>query len=157
LADEVWPCPIARWIAYRPRSGPSLPLGTADRFRRIRVIETGLPLFNVHEHGPDEVIVKFTIDRSVPRYADGDLASLQVEFEGRRVAFTDIARRAGPRRSAMHAERGLWVLSGPGIRRGVQLPDASVIDVAPTLLKAVGLPPPAECDGRVVDEAFEKK
>jgi hypothetical protein len=155
LAGDVWPCPIARWIAYRPRQGAALPPVTAERFRAIRVVETGLPLFNVYEHGPDEVIVKFAIDRTVPRYAAGDLDALQVEYDGRRVPFTQIARRAGPRRSAMHAQRGLWVIAGPGVRKAMTLREASVMDFAPTLLTAVGIPPPEECDGRVVEEVFE--
>jgi hypothetical protein len=154
LEDAVVPCPIARWIAYRPRQGTSLPPGTSDRFRRIKVVETGLPLFNVHEHGDEEVIVKFAIDRSVPRYAAGDLQNLHLEYEGKRVPFTDIARQAGPRRSAMHDQRGMWVISGPGIAKGIRLPDASVMDFAPTLLKAVGLAAPPNCDGRVVEQVF---
>jgi hypothetical protein len=154
LSEDVVPCPIARWIAYRPRHERSLPAGTAARFGTVKVVETGLPLFNVHEHGSDEAIVKFSIDRAVPRYAAGNLASLTVEYEGRRLAFTEIARRAGPRRSAMHAQRGMWVMAGPGIGKGVRLPDANVIDFAPTLLAAVGLPPLSGCDGRVVEQVF---
>ena len=115
------------------------------------MVETGLPLFNVYEHRGDEIIVKFSLPKHLPRYRTGDLEALHVEADGRRAPFTAIARRAGPRRSAMHDERGMIVLSGPGIRRGVRLDDCSITDFAPTLLASVGLRPAAALDGRVLD------
>jgi arylsulfatase A-like enzyme len=46
------------------------------------------------------------------------------------------------------------VLAGPGIRTGVILPRADIVDVFPTLMAAWGLPIPREVDGRVLQEAF---
>lgn len=50
---------------------------------------------------------------------------------------------------------GVLLLRGEGIRPGVQIPAASVLDVAPTLLYALGLPSARDFDGRVLAEAFE--
>ncbi|HSM14419.1 MAG TPA: phosphodiesterase, partial [Thermoanaerobaculia bacterium] len=41
------------------------------------------------------------------------------------------------------------------VRPGVQIPAASGLDVAPTLLYALGLPSARDFDGRVLAEAFE--
>lgn len=59
------------------------------------------------------------------------------------------------RYSATHRPTGLFVLHGPGVRRGVWLEGASIVDLAPTLLHAMGLPVAADMDGRVLHEAFE--
>jgi len=157
LRGDLIGVPIARWIAYRPRPGQPLPEGTAERFRAIRVVETGLPLFNVHTRGPAEVVVKLNLSREVPRYAAADLEHLTLEYEGRKVPFTQVTRAAGRQRSAMHTGEAMWVVQGPGIRRGVALPDARITDVTPTLLQAVGLGDRgAVFDGHVVDAVFDR-
>jgi predicted AlkP superfamily phosphohydrolase/phosphomutase len=53
-----------------------------------------------------------------------------------------------------HTPDGILVLAGPGIRAGVILPRADIVDVFPTLMAAWGLPIPREVDGRVLQEAF---
>ena len=151
LEDKIVSWPVARWIAFRARNGQSLPGDTADRLRRIVVAETGLPLFQIHEHGSDEVVVKFSIDRNVPSYRDGDLESLRIRYGDCIVPFTEFTRRLGRVRSAMHDREAILLLRGPGIRQGVRLPDAQVVDVAPTLLRAAGLPVPSGLDGHLLD------
>lgn len=47
------------------------------------------------------------------------------------------------------------ILSGPGIRKGVTLGEAEIVDVVPTLLALFDLPLPATVDGRVLTEALE--
>ncbi|MCS6843183.1 MAG: alkaline phosphatase family protein [Caldilineales bacterium] len=59
------------------------------------------------------------------------------------------------RHSATHRPDGLFVLHGPGVRRGVWVEGASIADLAPTLLHAMGLPVAADMDGRVLHEALE--
>jgi len=54
-----------------------------------------------------------------------------------------------------HAMEGILVLRGPGVRRGHRIDGASILDVAPTLLHALGLVVPTSMDGRVLEEAFE--
>ena len=51
--------------------------------------------------------------------------------------------------------RGVFVARGPGIRAGLDLPEVSVLDVAPTLLHLLGVKPPAEIPGRVRVEALQ--
>ena len=49
--------------------------------------------------------------------------------------------------------RTLWWLSGPGIRKDVRLPEADLVDIAPTLAQALGLALP-QAQGRPVSNVF---
>ena len=53
-----------------------------------------------------------------------------------------------------HHPAGVFLAAGPGIRQGVALDGARLIDVAPTVLYALGLPVPEDMDGRVLTEVF---
>jgi hypothetical protein len=52
------------------------------------------------------------------------------------------------------APKGVLVLSGPGVVRGVHLAQAHVLDVLPTLLRLLGLPAAEDMLGRVLAEAL---
>jgi len=58
------------------------------------------------------------------------------------------------RSSATHRQDGILVVAGPGVREGVDLGHASLLDVPATLMWALGLDVPAVMDGRVVADAF---
>jgi len=58
-------------------------------------------------------------------------------------------------RSGSHRENGIFLIRGEGIRPGHRLSGAEITDVAPTLLYWLGLPVPADMDGRVLIESFE--
>jgi predicted AlkP superfamily phosphohydrolase/phosphomutase len=60
--------------------------------------------------------------------------------------------------SGAHDREGMLVLAGSGVfAAGRDVQGAKVIDVAPTLLHAMGLPVPAGMDGRVLREAFDDR
>jgi predicted AlkP superfamily phosphohydrolase/phosphomutase len=54
-----------------------------------------------------------------------------------------------------HRPLGVFLAKGPGVRRGADAGELSILDVAPTLLYGLGLPVPAELEGRVPEELFE--
>jgi tetratricopeptide (TPR) repeat protein len=54
-----------------------------------------------------------------------------------------------------HRKYGVLVLSGPAIRGGAEIREASVLDIAPTVLALLDLPIPAGMDGRVLEEALD--
>jgi predicted AlkP superfamily phosphohydrolase/phosphomutase len=56
--------------------------------------------------------------------------------------------------SGGHRPEGVVILSGKGVKRGVELQGVRLIDLAPTLMAFAGIPIPAQVDGRVLDEAF---
>ena len=50
---------------------------------------------------------------------------------------------------------GVLLMRGENLRLGVHLPDAKILDLAPTLLYALDLPIARDLDGRVLTEAFD--
>jgi arylsulfatase A-like enzyme len=52
---------------------------------------------------------------------------------------------------------GFILLHGAGIRAGVRLTSAHVLDLAPTLLVLAGEPMARDMDGRVLAEAFDER
>ncbi len=54
-------------------------------------------------------------------------------------------------------EDGFLLLHGEGIRAGVRLTSADVLDLAPTLLVLAGEPMARDMDGRVLAEAFDER
>jgi tetratricopeptide (TPR) repeat protein len=54
-----------------------------------------------------------------------------------------------------HDRFGIFVLSGPDVRRGGRLDDATILDVTPTVLQLFGMPRGEDMDGRVLSDLFE--
>ncbi len=55
--------------------------------------------------------------------------------------------------NACHRHDGIWLATGTPVRQGGKL-DASICDLAPTILHLMGLPVPDDVDGRVLTEAL---
>ncbi len=53
-----------------------------------------------------------------------------------------------------HREHGVLHLYGRNVRPGARIDEATLVDVAPTVLAAAGLPPASDMPGRVLAEAF---
>ena len=82
------------------------------------------------------------------------------------VICSDHGFRSGPNRPATdprieaggaadwHRKFGILVINGPGIRKGAVLPDASVLDVTPTILALMRLPVAEDMEGRALEEAW---
>lgn len=58
--------------------------------------------------------------------------------------------------SGTHRLNGVFILRGEGVKKGVALKGTKLMDVAPTILYALGLPVPDDMDGRVLVEAFDE-
>ena len=61
--------------------------------------------------------------------------------------------RTEPR--GMHRAEGIFVAAGAGIRRGVQVPPLSIVDVTPALVHSLGLAVPSDFEGRFPGEVFD--
>ena len=57
-------------------------------------------------------------------------------------------------RSGTHRMDGLLLVGGPGVRSGVEIQGAALVDVAPTVLALLGVPIPKGMDGRMLSDAF---
>ena len=53
-----------------------------------------------------------------------------------------------------HRLHGIVIARGPVLRNGVEIENAKLIDLAPTLLYLLGLPVPEDMDGKVLTSAF---
>jgi predicted AlkP superfamily phosphohydrolase/phosphomutase len=56
--------------------------------------------------------------------------------------------------SGHHRPDGVLILAGADVKSGTRLEGANIMDLAPTILHALGLAVPEDLDGRVLDEAF---
>ena len=54
-----------------------------------------------------------------------------------------------------HKLDGIVFLAGPGVKKGVGISGATVLDIAPTVLALFGLPTAQDMDGRPIDDALE--
>ncbi|MBU0493079.1 MAG: alkaline phosphatase family protein [Chloroflexi bacterium] len=57
--------------------------------------------------------------------------------------------------SSHHRMNGIFFAYGAGVRPGLRVEDAHILDLAPTILHVMGLPVPADMDGRVLEEVLE--
>jgi len=57
--------------------------------------------------------------------------------------------------SGHHRPDGIVILAGPGVKPGARLEGASILDLTPTILHAMGAAVPRDLDGRILGEAFE--
>jgi predicted AlkP superfamily phosphohydrolase/phosphomutase len=67
---------------------------------------------------------------------------------------SDVALKPRPEVVGTHRPEGIFMAQGPGIRRGLDLPELSITDVAPTLLYALHLPVPPDLEGHVAEAIF---
>lgn len=54
-----------------------------------------------------------------------------------------------------HRPEGILLATGPNVRRGVIVEGARLLDMAPTILYAMGLPVPTDMDGQVLLDLFD--
>lgn len=57
-------------------------------------------------------------------------------------------------KEGMHDPRGIFLLHGPGIARGLEIEGSTNLDIAPTLLALMGIAVPASIMGRPLGEAW---
>ncbi|WP_313692255.1 alkaline phosphatase family protein [Halorarum halobium] len=102
---------------------------------RALVVHDGAELFPTDERSPDLVV------KGRPGYESA-------------TSFNDDVFVDSDAKAANHRSEGVFFARGPEFEPGGAPTDASVVDVAPTLLHALGEPVPAEMDGRVLTETF---
>jgi len=56
----------------------------------------------------------------------------------------------------MHKPCGMLAIVGKGIKGGFEVDSASILDLAPTILYAMGLPVPRDMDGKVLTQCFRE-
>jgi predicted AlkP superfamily phosphohydrolase/phosphomutase len=121
-----------------------------ERFQRIVAEERNLHVFKVT---PMEYsYVRIQVHES-------NLERLKRSFikvGQERCPFEEIVDVASNRQSGTHHPDGICILRGKSIKRGVQLDEASIVDIAPTALMLMGLAVARDMDGRALQEAATK-
>lgn len=74
--------------------------------------------------------------------------------DDRAIALGDVVYTRGPT-SGDHAEYGIFIMKGPGIRRGHEVAGATLLDVTPTVLALRKCPVGTDMDGQVIVDAIE--
>ena len=59
--------------------------------------------------------------------------------------------------TGVHAMDGIFLATGPGVKRGERIAGAEIVDLAPTILYALGRPIPSDMDGKVLLGAFTEE
>ncbi|WP_433623857.1 alkaline phosphatase family protein [Halomicrococcus sp. NG-SE-24] len=103
--------------------------------RALRVLD-GEDLFPNDPYSPDLIV------RGIEEYEPGSKLT--------RTVFSDSGSKV-----ASHRPEGVFLAWGPSIESGATPTDASVADVAPTVLHSLDEPIPANADGRVLKEIFD--
>ncbi len=70
----------------------------------------------------------------------------------------DVFREETPfvSKTGTHRMDGIFMAYGPDIEPGINLKSAKIFDIAPTILHMMGVPVPADMDGRVLSEIYLK-
>ena len=68
---------------------------------------------------------------------------------------TVIAPLPGEAGGGRHQPTGIFLAAGAGIQHSGSFASANIVDLAPTILFALGVPVPADMDGRVLTEMFD--
>jgi predicted AlkP superfamily phosphohydrolase/phosphomutase len=127
-----------------PNRVATLKAELTDTLTRVRDPDTGERVLDVHDG--DEL---FPTDDAAPDLVVEPREGYYVKPSLSDTVFSDPGNHA-----ADHRPEGIFLAEGPDIAAGATPTDASVLDVAPTVLHSMGEPIPTTADGRVLDELF---
>lgn len=128
-----------------PAEVPSVKRDLTSTFRAVTDPATGERVLEVHDG--DEL---FPRDPNSP-----DLVLEPKQGYGVSFSLSD-AEFVTPDANADHHEEGIFLAWGPNVAAGTRPREATVVDVAPTVLHASGHPIPESADGRVMREIFTR-
>lgn len=86
------------------------------------------------------------------KYVDVDIGDLDGTFI--KPAGKSYIQRMPAGRSGQHRLHGIFLIKGKNINKGTKI-NGRIIDIAPTILYAMGVPIPSDMDGKVLKDVFE--
>lgn len=126
----------------------------AERFRQIRLVGEQEPFFDVKTRG-SEIVLGLNNVWVLAMNDARDLLQKELQINGKSVPVSRVvAHRADI--SGDHQPVGILIMTGKHLKQNAQLTDSSVLDIAPTILYAKGLPVARDMDGRPLVEAFDE-
>jgi predicted AlkP superfamily phosphohydrolase/phosphomutase len=137
--------------AFKPRPGPD-----------------GQPLGGTTEVPPGQVAAFGKVIERYWQWTDEEVGKVLAHYETPPLVIVCSDHGAGPavghdrvqvadymHLSGSHRIDGVVMASGPGIARGREITGATIYDIAPTILHALGLPIAKDMDGRPLTAMFE--
>jgi len=131
----------------KPAEYESFRARLADELRAVRHPETGAPVVEnvftkdqIFGQPHSEVAPDLTVT-----LRDGGLISI--------LPSTRIVSQR-PAVSGVHAPIGVFAAKGPGIRKNVTIDDLSILDIAPIVLRSLGLGVPSDMEGAAPDALY---
>jgi len=97
------------------------------------------------EKAPD-ISIRWKTDFVISGLATGDDNQSSVDSEA----------LPAPLNNGGHRMDGILIMNGEGVRNGVELSGAEIVDIAPTILFLSGSDIPADLDGKVLTEALRQ-
>jgi len=161
VADRLDVTGIGNELIFTPKTGASADDGAlaqvAERLRAARIESSEAEPFVVDHIDRDGVAgdyvgVAFNLAVHLTG-ADAFAKQLSIPGAGA-IALEDLVAQDFSI-SGGHHLRGIVIAHGPGVRRGARVADASLLDVAPTVLHLLDLPVGADMDGKVMAQLFE--
>ncbi len=149
--DQVWLTYLGYSAFLRPAveaEGAELLEKLAGSLEQVRFRETGAPVFRISVSETDQLVV------DVIPGVDADL-NLPVSLPGEHTSRLGDLIFTDGRLSGIHSEWGILILKGPGVRKECRMEDATILDVAPTILALKNRPVAQDMDGRVIEDVFE--
>lgn len=71
--------------------------------------------------------------------------------------FSEIFMQQRLKITGIHHKEGIFIASGPTIKKGIKPDNASVFDITPTVLAVMGFPVAEDMDGRVITEIIDEE
>lgn len=122
-------------------------------FQNIRLEDQTEPFFDVKRNGSEIVLGLNNVWYMQLKDAK-KLLQKRLLFGEKVVNISDIVAHRSDI-SGDHEQIGILIMSGKNIKRGVSIPECSVLDITPTLLYLQSLPVAKDMDGKPLLDAFE--
>ncbi len=119
--------------------------------KKINFIDTGEKIFDVHQK---ESLLVLRFSKSFwGKEIDGERIIDLGKFG--KCKFYDLFLQEKMEVSGTHIEKGMFIMSGPVIKKGFHITGASIYDITPTALAVAGFPVAGDMDGKVLEPAIE--
>ncbi len=119
------------------------------RLRSFRFVELNQPALLVTEEADGDGVM---LQCGVPAEWAEELGHVTI---GKDTMRADWLFSDDPQWSGTHALMGVIILYGPPFRRGAEIEKAHVLDVAPTVMAALGYPLARDMEGHVLEDALQ--
>lgn len=120
---------------------------------KFKIHDSSTSVFNIKESKLYNVIV--TLNKYID-YSAGDKLRVQAP-DGNIYKLDNFAKTSGQSISGTHHPDGIIILNGPMFKNGVEIYNASVLDVTPTILYSLNLPIAKDFDGKILKNAFKNE